>query len=195
MELILISRTKLKVMLSAEDMKKLDFDPCTGGDLSGRAAFRNILREARDSCGFDAVGERVFVQYYPEKHGGCEMFVTKLTKDEKPQGFKKEYPSEMTGQYTDRVCTSRDGYIIYRFDKLQYLLAFCAFLKRRGYDRESGFFITEDPLRRYYIMLENEELSAGEHGGVLLRPSFYHYIAEHGRKVCRDAVNVLGNFG
>ena len=78
----MISTTKLKVMLSAEDMKKLDFDPCGGGDLSGRAAFRNILREARDRCGFDAVGERVFVQYYPEKHGGCEMFVTKLSKED-----------------------------------------------------------------------------------------------------------------
>ena len=83
MELIVISTTKLKVMLSAEDMKKLDFDPCGGADISDRVAFRNILKEARERCGFDALGDRVFVQYYPEKHGGCEMFVTKITVDDK----------------------------------------------------------------------------------------------------------------
>lgn len=196
MELIMISTTKLKVMLSAEDMKKLDFDPCGGGDLSGRAAFRNILREARDRCGFDAVGERVFVQYYPEKHGGCEMFVTKLSKEEKNTASVKECSRAEVKNTGDRPAKGKsDGYIIYRFDRLQGLLSFCSALKRRGYSAHSTFFVTEEKMRKYYIMLEREELSAGEHGGVLLKPSVYHFIAEHGRRVCLDAVNVLGSFG
>ena len=41
-------------------------------------------------CGFDAVGERVFVQYYPEKHGGCEMFVTKIGLLDDSYGDKKD---------------------------------------------------------------------------------------------------------
>lgn len=183
----MISRTKLKVMLSAEDMKKLDFDPCTGGDLSGRAAFRNILKEARDRCGFDAVGERVFVQYYPEKHGGCEMFVTKLSKDEKRQRISDgSAPPRESG---------RGGYIIYRFGRMCDLLSFCSHLKKRGYSETSSFFVTEDKARKYYILLGKEEPLAGEHGGELLGPAVYHFIAEHGRRVCDDAVNILGELG
>ena len=79
MEVIMISNTKLKVMLSAEDMEKYSFDPEDCADISSRSAFRSILHEAREQCGFDAVGDRVFVQYYPSKSGGGEMFVTKLS--------------------------------------------------------------------------------------------------------------------
>ena len=79
MELIRISQTKLKIMLDRNDMRRLDLEAGNPADISSREAFRNILKEAKARCGFDAVGDRVFVQYYPDKCGGCEMFVTKLT--------------------------------------------------------------------------------------------------------------------
>lgn len=182
----MISRTKLKVMLSAEDMKKLDFDPCAGGDLSGRAAFRNILKEARDKCGFDAIGERVFVQYYPEKHGGCEMFVTKLAADEKSGAKQAEERSLHTN-------VKKDGYILYRFDKLDGVLTFCSALKKRGYEAGSEFFVVEENIRKYYLMLGEEETSAGEFGGAPVGKGGRYYISEHGRRICADAVNVLGS--
>lgn len=188
MELIIISRTKLKVMLSAEDMKKLDFDPLAGGDVSGRTAFKNILKEARDRCGFDAVGERVFVQYYPEKHGGCEMFVTKLTSEDKKNGFSKAL--------AEAGCHKLHGesYIIYRFPRFEDLLAFCDVLKRKNYSGYSAFFVVDEKIRSYYLAFDRESVLAGEFGGVCMGTRTYHYIAEHGRQICTDAVNTLGNF-
>lgn len=175
-------------MLTAEDMKKLDFDPLAGGDVSGRAAFKNILKEARDRCGFDAVGERVFVQYYPEKHGGCEMFVTKLTSDEKKNGFSKAL--------TEAECRKLHGddYIIYRFLSFEDMLAFCDALKRKNYTGYSAFFVVDEKTRNYYLVFDRESVLAGEFGGVCIGARAYHYIIEHGKQICTDAVNTLGNF-
>lgn len=182
MELIVISRTKLKVMLSAEDMKKFDFDPCGGGDPSGRSAFRNILKEAREKCGFDAVGERVFVQYYPEKHGGCEMFVTKLSRTEAPlsketHGIPRDF-----------------GYIVYRFAALEGILALCSRLKVTGNKCNAVLFVVEEGKRQYFLVVEREIPLAGEYGGVALGRAALCYLNEHGRRICSDAVNNLAEF-
>lgn len=84
MELIKINDCKLKVMLSEIDLKcynldcdKLDYD-CS----ATKQAFREILKEAKKEIGFDTAEEKIFVQIYPGRCGGCEMYVTKLGFDE-----------------------------------------------------------------------------------------------------------------
>lgn len=80
MELIVISESKLKIMLTAPDMARYELESthmdCT--DAHTRAAFRHIFEDARAEIGFDTEGERLFVQFYASKEGGCEIFVTKL---------------------------------------------------------------------------------------------------------------------
>ena len=180
----MISKTKLKVMLSAEDMKELDFDPCAAVDISGRVSFRNILKEARDRCGFDALGDRVFVQYYPEKHGGCEMFVTKLEDDTacNSQIAKK------TKVHGDK----RGMYIIYSFDSLEGLLATCSMLKRTGYDGESSAYTIESRNKKYYLLVDKETYFAPENCGILCKSEMYYILTEHGKMFCDDAVEILG---
>ena len=80
MELIVISESKLKIMLSAPDMAhyKLQSLKKNGTDASTRAAFRKIFEDARTEIGFDTQGERLFIQFYDSLEGGCEIFVTKL---------------------------------------------------------------------------------------------------------------------
>ena len=80
MELIMISESKLKIMLTSEDMKEysLNYDNLSYENTETRRAFWSILDEAKHRTGFDAASERVFVQVYPSKKGGCEMYVTKL---------------------------------------------------------------------------------------------------------------------
>lgn len=196
MELILISSTKLKVMLSADDMKKFDFDPKCCTDISGRAAFRSILKEARDKCGFDAIGEKVFVQYYPEKQGGCEMFVTKLSDTEKTSqsGVENQLKNKSRGQ-------GRYGseYIIYSFGEMSGLLNTCARLSFSGYcGKSSAYKISEKPLSdkqiagKYYLLLEKENLFAGENYGIRCSDSYYYVLKEHGNLICGDAVDTLG---
>ena len=80
MELILINDTKLKIMLTREDMTRYDLD-CASADYDStetRRAFWSILDEAKHRTGFDAARDRVFIQLYPSREGGCEMFVTKV---------------------------------------------------------------------------------------------------------------------
>ena len=82
MELILINENKLKITLSRRDMKQYDLD-CDTIDYDKtetRKAFWSILDEAKHKTGFDAAKQRVFIQLYPSKEGGCEMYVTKLSK-------------------------------------------------------------------------------------------------------------------
>lgn len=80
MELIIINSEKLKVILSPSDMQELDVT-CEDLDYETphtKRAFWEILDKAKSKVGFDSQGYRLYVQVYPSKDGGCEMFVTKL---------------------------------------------------------------------------------------------------------------------
>ena len=80
MELIVISESKLKIMMTASDMAHYELEnvclDCADSHI--RAAFRHIFDDARDRIGFETEGERLFIQFYASKEGGCEIFVTKL---------------------------------------------------------------------------------------------------------------------
>lgn len=80
MELIRISESKLKVMLTGEDMRQYELNSvdldCE--DSETRHAFRCILEEAKSQTGFDTHNYRIFIQAYPCRGGGCELYVTKL---------------------------------------------------------------------------------------------------------------------
>lgn len=84
MELIVISESKLKIMLSAPDMAyyELESTRVDCADAHTRAAFRHIFADARSAIGFDTAGERLLVQLYASREGGCEIFVTKLGAEE-----------------------------------------------------------------------------------------------------------------
>ena len=196
MELIKISQTKLKVMLSAEDVKRFELKVDNVCDISKRSAFRNILKEVKDICGFDASGERVFVQYFPEKSGGCEMFITKLSeslKDKLPMGSAGDvttgrfYHSEIRERYDS-------GYIIYSFSNLGLLLSTCKRLKSTGFMGESRAYRIIDRCR-YYLVLSDETYFAAENNGVRCASSFYYVILEHGELISGDAVECLAAFG
>ena len=80
MELIVINENKLKITLSESDMKQYSLD-CNTVDYDNtetRKAFWSILDEVKQKTGFDAASQKIFVQLYPSKKGGCEMYVTKL---------------------------------------------------------------------------------------------------------------------
>ena len=80
MEILVISESKLKIMLEKEDMEKyglfgseLNYD-----DPPTRRRLLSILDAAKAECGFDTAAQKLLVQLYPSKDGGSEMFVTKL---------------------------------------------------------------------------------------------------------------------
>lgn len=80
MELIRISEGKLKIMLTPPDMEKYHLNceelDCTSEDT--REAFRHIFDDACADVSFKTEGERLFIQLYTSRGGGCEIFVTKI---------------------------------------------------------------------------------------------------------------------
>ena len=133
----------------------------------------------------------MFVQYYPEKQGGCEMFVTKLSDTERisQNGVENQSKNKNRGQ-------GRYGseYIIYSFGQLSGLLNTCERLSFSGYcGRSSAYKIPEKPLsEKYYLLLEKENLFAGENYGSRCSDSYYYVLKEHGNLICEDAVGILG---
>lgn len=78
MELILISKSKLKIMLDERDMLQYHIgDDTDCAEPTARRAIRSILDRARDEVGFETEGSELFVQLYTSRHGGCELFVSK----------------------------------------------------------------------------------------------------------------------
>ena len=80
MEFLLIGESKIKIVLNRKEAERYHLDTSTP-DVSGpgaRRIFWSILEEAKREVGFDPAGDKVLIQLYPLKGGGCEIFVTKL---------------------------------------------------------------------------------------------------------------------
>lgn len=78
MELIVISDTKLKVILTEEEMESYGLIG-EEEEEPPRTAVERLLADIRRLSGFDAVNARVLVQLWRDRSGGGEMFVTRLS--------------------------------------------------------------------------------------------------------------------
>ncbi len=190
MELIRISDKKLKVMLSAEDMAhyELNCETIDTADSPSRRGFWSILDEAKRQTGFDLAGERVFVQLYPERRGGCEMFVTKL-------GIRAPVhtvpDTDVQARYSVNSPLRMTRERVYRFDALCDLLAAC----RRMQDMEGiggGLAYVSETKDAFYLLVERELPFLTEYNAVPGGRQDLYYIEEHCRCFCRDAVSCLG---
>ena len=164
MELLRISDKKLKVMLSDEDMERyrLDREHLDYDTTETRSAFWQILDEAKHKTGFDAGGGKLFVQIYPSRGGGCELYVT-LTEEEKAPRHKKPLVR---------------GYeSIYRFETLALLLEVCRKLRELGYRDESSAFAVEGG----YCLIIREKLESS-----IMSPKAlgeFSFIEEYGTRL------------
>lgn len=80
MEFLLISSEKIKIMLTAEDMEKykLNAEAMDYNMNRTREVIRDLLKIAKLRTGFEADGERIFIQAFPCKNGECELYISKL---------------------------------------------------------------------------------------------------------------------
>ncbi len=209
MELILINDTKLKIMLTREDMTRYDLD-CESADYDNtetRRAFWSILDEAKHRTGFDAARDRVFIQLYPSREGGCEMFVTKvglLSAGERradakdagagPAGTKggsNRAPKSTGGESTRRQPAAAGKEptpeeLAFTFDSFDALVSCCRMLSAQcpssAYAGDGGqwyLFVSPEDAdeRRELYCIMNEFGKASEAGWLRL------YIAEHGKEI------------
>ncbi len=180
MEILPINDAKLKVLLTEEDMHRYGLaGECTDCDTAqARKVFWSILDEAKKRTGFDVAKDKVLVQLYPSKDGGCELFVTKL-------GILSEV-TEKTLARSGRVAMLSVRHTAYRFASLCDLSTACAALQNIKALRQSDVYYADDGC--YYLLFEERvgkddiltpTSCLGEYGECV---SVRHteYIREHG---------------
>lgn len=80
MEYLVINDSKLKIIMTLEDARRYGLNTL-GADYDSpeaRRRFWRVLDDAAVAVGFSSKGDKVLIQYYPSRDGGCEIFVTKL---------------------------------------------------------------------------------------------------------------------
>lgn len=193
MELILISDSKLKIMLTRDDMRQyaLNCDTIDYDNTETRRAFWSILDEAKHRTGFDAAAERVFIQLYPSKEGGCEMYVTKLGFDD-AKASRALLPG---GSGKRGVLRSRVG--AYRFEGLEELLTVCRRLRALRCTAPSTAYRGDGG--EWHLVLDETDTSPAllgflcEFGQPEDAGKLSIYMGEHGTCIRRgDAAGVLG---
>ncbi len=218
MELIRIGDSKLKISLTSDDMSAyaLDSDTMDYDNKETRRAFWDILDRAKHVTGFDAAGDRVFVQLYPGKKGGCEMYVTKLSlvcadrrEREHPdpalpatRAGRAHAPSPAPRPLL-RGGEEHDRLGAWRFERMGDLLAVCRRLSLLGYTQDSSAY--RDERDRYFLLLYQGQTPYGlpcgicafltEFGTPENAETVRLYISEHGSPICEgNAVGVLSRF-
>ena len=198
MEWIRISANKLKIMLTAEDARHYDLDcrESTFSDTATRTVFREILSDVYRETGFEASAEKTYIQMYPSKEGGCELFITKtglvLTSEEEksPRTVAKYIPRLSSRQ---RNCT-----LAYLFGELAHLLIGCRALQRESnaltsdayHDDKGQWWLTITPQEGF----QNSRLAPLDDLG--RRVPFENaqiFLLEHATKICSEnALDTLG---
>lgn len=190
MELIIINENKLKITLSQCDMKQYSLD-CSTIDYDNtetRRAFWNILDEVKHKTGFDAASQKVFIQLYPSKEGGCEMYVTKLG------GAHKSDTAEEAAPNSHRLHPLHRRRTAYSFGDIEHLLAVCRRLLAIGFSDKSSawrsaideskyFLIIEEPEENAYLPLTEHSFIC-EYGKVENLKNTLLFIHEHADPIC-----------
>lgn len=221
MELILISDSKLKIMLSESDMEQYsignDADCVEPGV---RRAIRSLLEKAREQIGFNTEGDEIFVQLYTSKNGGCELFVTKTASGEDRELEEKTVEStkrllrdvntslparaQFSEEKKNRLLPRGKDTLTFSFDSLEYLMKVCKIIltdKMRDNNIKSS--ATTDGDGHYFLTLENVGMSAFsrldkltflcEYGNREDSDSIASYISEYGKVICQgNAIETLG---
>ncbi len=190
MEFLVVSDSKLKIMMNREDMKKYDID---GDNIDydnpkTRRSFWRILDVAREKCGFEASGDKVLIQFYPAKDGS-EIFVTKL-------GVISS-GAERTIAKSSKVAMLSSRLVIYKFSSFSSLAAASRIIDVEDCERAPRAYLDEHGF--YYIIAEerragpekNREIFPIYEFGREIPDNLAPYIAEHSTEIKFDLLRQL----
>ena len=183
MEFILIGEDKIKVMLTEEDLEEFDLaaDELDYANTETKRMFWDVLSRAKAHTGFDTDGQKVLVQLYPSKEGGCEIFVTKIGSIYKEAYEELADPHASYGISESALSPRRKKKssgaektlsAVYSFDTLEDMIRVCRELSRRGYCEDSVAYISDE--RVFYLVLSGTPENIGAFG------ERYRFISEFG---------------
>jgi negative regulator of genetic competence, sporulation and motility len=123
LEFLLIGESKIKIVLTSDEARKYRLTTSSAETCgpSARRSFWRVLDLAKAEVGFDPAGDKVLIQLYPIKDGGCEMFVTKL-------GLLPESSAKLVLK-SDKISMLQKRNSLYAFDSLESLISSSRALK------------------------------------------------------------------
>ena len=191
MEWIRISENKIKVMLNEADALHYALTPACDegtGKLS-KEAFRAILSDVRAAANFEAAADKVYVQLYPSRAGGFELFITRMGVETRTDAPHRD-TYKKSGTRTLALC----------FPTLLCLIAVCKRMLDRGFHGKSTAYKDEEG--RYWLILQEQGAPAllredyrfaAEYGELADAEAARMLLAEHGRCICEaEAVEKIG---
>lgn len=182
MELIVISDTKLKVIMTSEEMRRYMSEEDDEEEPS-RAMIERLLREVERRSGVELSHRRVLLQLWRDRSGGGELYITIL------------HSEDTQGREEGRAMQKSRS--IYAFEGLDRLTAACRVLSDGGYRGTSDAYHGEDGT--WYLSVTGEEdgeepciLDILAEFGSRRSGALLWLLAEHGCAVARgDAVRAL----
>ena len=190
MELLLISDNKIKISLTRHELDSygITCDNIDYDNTETRRVFWTLLDEVNRKVGFDAAKSRIFIQIYPDRSGGCEIYVSKI----KGESISPP-PLAIDVKKADDKPLS-DTFEFFSFDSVECLLSVCRRLKNIKYTGLSSAY--SDDRKRFYLKLENRSgllHFITEFGVRHTSKSIAFYIEEHCTEICSgNAVEKLG---
>lgn len=190
MEFLVVSDSKLKIMLTREDMIKYEID---GDDIDYdnpkiRRSFWKILDVAKEACGFQVSGDKILIQFYPSKDGS-EVFVTKL-------GILSD-GAEKAISKSSNVAMLTTKRAIYQFSSFSSLVSAAKIIEKEDFERRPRAYFDETGL--YYIIADERRGSSGKFSeitpiaefGKELPSIISGYVAEHSSEIDFDVLYKL----
>ena len=143
MEVLKISSTKIKIMLSPEDVDKfsLNVGDVDYNDPKTRTKVWKILDAVKRDYGFSSEGDKLLIQFYPSKDGSAELFVTRL------KGLSRGNERFMSKSENVTMLESRRT--MYNFPKLEELIQASKIINGSKSIKESELFYADD--EGYYL--------------------------------------------
>ena len=169
MEFLLVGESKLKIIMSGEEMARYKLDAQDSGTAAQRRAFWRVLEMAKAEVGFDPAGDKVLIQFYPTRPDGCEVFVTKL-------GILSGSSARLVSR-SDRIAMLSKKQTLYCFDTAEDLIAAADAVKRRA-DTVPRADVYLGEGGKYFLSLD-EYTKGGE-------PVEFPCILEFGRELTAD---------
>lgn len=207
METILITKDKIKIMLSDEEMSLYNIDcELSKSRVNADAVIWKILDDVSAVSGFDTTTGSFYVQMYPSKSGGCELFVTRLLLDTKHRNgsaplvfpsseHEEDRGTAMVGKNDtlsnkNKNRSDEKKWYIYKFCNLENLLGACKELSL-SFDGKVSFAYYDKDSESVFLLLECDSHHPSEFGGVKCKRSDLFYLYEHCRLICENAVQRL----
>ncbi|MBR3844964.1 MAG: adaptor protein MecA [Clostridia bacterium] len=203
MELIIINEYKIKIVMTEQDMLDygLDENEFYCSVTNTRDILEKIIHKSGIRTGFENINksERLLIQLYPEKSGGCELYVTRLEMELGEETAVRR-DNENKALVLSESGQLREGAneLAFSFEDLRAVSMACRELKSCAFSGESSLYFGKN--KKYYLFLcEADENKKGpstellsEFGEPEIRAEISTLMLEYGKCVMdRCAVETL----